>query len=522
MAQVACLVMLKNERVVAPCFIGYHAALFGAENVYVFDNGSTDPVVLSLLDCFEAQGGHVERRFATTQDFHRKGSILGDLIKRLEQEARYDFFIPLDCDELVVLRTGNGYTADPATIHAYLDDLRDERRILHVTLNLSNLLGEPDRFRAAEYSKTIYPRGVFHHMDHGYHTGVAVGGDSPYRGCDLVYAHFHYRPYDEVVAFAKQKLRVELSDDEIEDHTRLRQFRGLGWHMVHYIVDGAEAYYGQFREVPDPVHFPALGRQLSALGLAPPFEGFRLPPLAAPAASAPPPTVLVVDEATTARVRGWSLNPQAPDEPVFLRFLVDGIAVWEGACRQLRPDVRAGGHPTDRVGFDFPVPQAALRRGPHRLTVEQRTGDAMQIAIDGTSRPEVKLAPAPPQAERAAEAETIIYSHIDSFRRGRVQGWALRRGLTTEGPCLLGACTVALVHDGRIVAEVVADAVREDVASSMQGEARCGFTLDVPHSLLQQSRNTVFRLFVMPERRELIGSPCLATSGFVTAQAQSA
>ena len=521
MAEVACLVMLKNERAVAPCFIGYHAALFGTENIYVFDNGSTDPAVLSLLDRFEAEGGHVERRFTSTDDFHRKGTLLGDLIKRLEQEARYDFFIPLDCDELVVLRTGDGFTADPAAIHAYLDALRDERSILHVTLNLSNLLGEPDRFRAAEYSKTAYPRGVFHHMDHGYHTGVAVGGGSPYRDCDLIYAHFHYRPYDEVVAFAKQKLRVELSDDEIEDHARLRQFRGLGWHMVHYIVDGPEAYYGQFRGAHDPVHFPGLGRRLASLGLAPPFDGFRLPPLAAPAA-APPPTLLIVDEATTARIRGWSLDPQAPDQPVFLRFLVDGSTVWEGACEQSRPDVQAGGHPTDRVGFDFAVPQAALGVGPGRLTVEQRPGVPMQIAIGGASCRQVELAPAPAAAPPAAEPETVIYSHIDSFRRGSVQGWVLRRAATHEGLCLLGSCTVALVHDGRVVAEVLADAVREDVARSMQGEARCGFILEVPRSLLQQNRSAVFRLIVMPERRELAGSPCIATAGFVTTQAQSA
>ena len=523
MAQVACLVMLKNESVVAPCFIGYHAALFGAENIYVFDNGSTEPAVLSLLDHFEVQGGHVERRFASTDDFHRKGTLIGDLIKRLEQEARYDFFIPLDCDELVVLRTVEGYTSDPSAIHAYLDGLRDDRSILHVTLNLSNLLGEPDQFRSADYSKTIYPRGVFHHMDHGYHTGVAVGGGSPYRSCDLVYAHFHYRPYDEVVAFAKQKLRVELSDDEIEDQARLRQFRGLGWHMVHYIVDGPEAYYSQFRNVRDPVHFPSLGRRLSALGLTPPFDGFRLPAPVAPPASVPPPIVLIVDEATTARVRGWSLNPGAPDEPVFLRFLVDGMAVWEGACQQARPDVLAGGHPTDRVGFDFPVPQAALHRGPHRLTVEDRLIGPMHIAIDGASRPDVELTSAPLQAaaERPAEAETVIYSHIDSFRRGWVQGWVLRRRLSTEGFCLLGSCAVALVHDGQVVAETVADAVREDVACSMQGEARCGFTIEVPRALLQRNRNAVFRLFVMPERRELTGSPCIATSGFLSAQVQS-
>ena len=103
-----------------------------------------------------------------------------------------------------------------------------------------------------------------------------------------------------------------------------------------------------------------------------------------------------------------------------------------------------------------------------------------------------------------------------------MQGWALRRGLSSGGYRLLGCCTVALVHDGKVVAEVVADAVREDVAGSMQGEAHCGFILEVPRALLQQNRNAVFRLFVMPERHELSGSPCIATSGLLNARPQSA
>lgn len=511
MARVACMVMLKNERTMTPRFIGYHAALFGAENIYIFDNGSTDPEVLAELERFEALGAQVERRYSTIEQFHHKGTVLGDLIKRLDRERDYDFYIPLDCDEFVVLRTRDRYTADPAAIQSYLDGLRGESSILKVTLNISNLLGEPDMFRPAEYSKTVWPRGMFLHMDHGYHTGVARNGDSVYRECDLVYAHFHYRPYEEVVEFAKQKLRVELSDEEIEDHARLREFRGLGWHMVHYVVDGAEAYYSQFRNSSEAVLFPGLGERFAAIGIEAPFSAFRLPP--PPVASEPTPPHLVVDEASNARVRGWAMDSETPGEPLFLRFLVDGALVWNRACNELRPDVREGGHPTGRVGFDFKLPPDTLVPSRHVLTVEDREGAPLRMSVGGHVRREITLS----SAVERTEPGSPVYSHIDSFRNGRVQGWALRTVSTPEGPRLLGCCTVALLHGDRIVTQAVADIVRADVAEAMQGEERCGFLIEVPRSLLSVGRNPVFRLFVMPERRELTGSPCVVAPSFALA-----
>lgn len=529
MARVACMVMLKNERTMTPRFLSYHAALFGIENVYVFDNGSTDPDVLSELDRFEARGGHVDRRFNTTEDFYRKGTVLGDLIKRLDREMDYDFYVPLDCDEFVVLRTPDGYTADAAAIHAYLDGLRGDRRILHVTLNLSNLLGEPDMFRPAEYSKTVWPREVFLHMDHGYHTGVGRNDTSPYFECELVYAHFHYRPYEEVVEFAKQKLRgVNLPDAEIEDHASLREFRGIGWHMVHYIVDGPEAYYSQFRDAPVTVRFPGIAERFAEIGIEVPFGGFRLPP--PPAAALPP--LLLIDEASTVRIRGWALDREPPHGPLFLRFLVDGLLVWEGLCDQSRPDVRNAGHPTDRVGFNFPLPSASSAIGNHVLTVQTASGASMRMLVDGQARGELTLAPASadPQAIDVGGASDLtqgpgdgeantIYSHIDSFRNGVVQGWVLRAVTTLGGRRLLGQCIVVVAHDGLVVAQTIANIPRPDVAEALQGEDRCGFKIEVPRPALAPNRSAAFRLFVMPEQRELTGSPCVLAPDFAASHA---
>ena len=510
MAKVACMVMLKNERTLTSLFIAYHTRLFGPENMFVFDNGSTDPEVQAALQRLEVQGGHVERRFDSAGDFRRKGTVLGDLIKRLDHESDYDFYIPLDCDEFVVMRSEDGFTAEPDRIHAYLDLQRGCQEILHVTLNLSNLLGTPDYFRSAEYSKTIYSRETFLHMDHGYHTGVVRGGGSPYRDCDLVYAHFHYRPYEEVVEFARQKLRMELTDAQIDNHDFLREFRGMGRHMVPYIVGGAEAYYSQFRNATRVIDFPDLEVHFGLLGLESPFRGFSLPPapgLPAVAPTAPP--LLVVDEASTARVRGWAMDVKAPEVPLFLRFRLDGIQVWEGVCDQVRKDVRDGGHPSDRVGFSFQISDASLGHGGHELTIEDRDGSPVRMSFERSARFGITLRSVP----RPVAVVPSIESHIDAFRNGRIQGWVLRAG-TPETPRRSGGCTVALVHEDRVVAHVKADSARFDVARAMQADPACGFVIEAPSSLLASNRRTVLRLFVMPEWLELNGSPCVAAPSF--------
>jgi hypothetical protein len=112
-----------------------------------------------------------------------------------------------------------------------------------------------------------------------------------------------------------------------------------------------------------------------------------------------------------------------------------------------------------------------------------------------------------------AELRSAICSHVDSFRNGCIHGWVLRRILTPGAERLLGRCTVALVHRERVVAQTLADRPRHDVAESMQGETQCGFTIEIPRSLLRSETETVIRLYTVPEMTELVGSPCIAIRG---------
>jgi hypothetical protein len=630
MARIACTVMLKDEVTLTEPFLRYHAALFGAENLYVFDNGTSEPEVLKVLDDYERKGAHVDHSFDTAEDFRNKGTIVGELVERLDAEGNYDLYILMDCDEFVALRTADGYTVEPDAIHRYLDSLIGEHRIIKVNTNLSNIPGSPGRFQVAEYSKTIWPRGVMGVTDHGFHSGWSRNGSTDVVACDIVYVHFHYRPFAEVVRFARQKLSAEVPPEDLEDMERLRNFKGRGWHLVAYLLDDEENYYNQFRGLSNIIRFPEILARFKEIGGEVPYSGFirtidgleRQPGTEdGGSVSGGNQPFLVIDEATADHVRGWATDPRTPAESVHLRFLVDGMTVWEHACDGLRSDVKGNGHPTDRVGFDFRIQGATgnvlkaeltdgtpvllfvegharqrvtlspprsiaspgfgtgslhlviddasaarirgwavyltrpdepvtlrfhvdgvlvwdgacnlsrpdvvkcglptdhvgfdiklpfLAPGPGILSIEDRHGMPMQMLIAGHATYEFAL---PLVAVNQVPSQKI-YSHIDSFRNGRVQGWALRTIETPEGPRLLGYCTVAVVQQDRIIGHTVADAVRLDVAEALQSEPRCGFNIEIPRSSAAVGSNIVFSLFIMPERYEVAGSPCVMAPRF--------
>ena len=60
MTRVACLMMQKDEALLLRPWLLYHGLLFGFENLYVYDNGSTSDAVLAILREFAAVGVHVD------------------------------------------------------------------------------------------------------------------------------------------------------------------------------------------------------------------------------------------------------------------------------------------------------------------------------------------------------------------------------------------------------------------------------------------------------------------------------
>ncbi len=502
MARVACTVMLRNEPALVGAFLRYHADLFGAENLFVIDNGSTDLTTLACLSAFEAEGANIDRSFPTQEDYTQKGRIIGDLVKRLDQHNDYDFYFLLDCDEFVVLKSEKGYTCRKSSIHQYLDTMRGEERILRVGLNLSNILGKSFEFREFDYSKTIFPKNVLAETDHGHHGGASRTGKGSFL-CDIVYVHYHYRPYHEVVWYARQKLITEVTAEVLDDVLKLRSFKGAGWHMLGYLLGGSDAYYEQFRNVESPIFFPELRKTFAELDIKISFNEFHLP-MRGGNGQKHRPEFVVVENASIGSVEGWAIDTGRPDAPLCLKFLVDGAVAYEGRCDHHRPDVLASGLEAEQVGFAFNLPQQLCDGRRHVLTVQKSDGTPMKMFVGGVERLEADLFT---DGATAVVKQSITFGYVDSFKDGYVRGWALRSVVLPDGVRLLGQTTVALLHNRKVVMQASAVLGRPDVAQTMRGETKCGFSFQIPITLLKNRSENIFNVVLTPEMHDLEGSP---------------
>ena len=107
MARVRCITMQKDEGLLLDAWLRYYGYLFGFENIEVLDNGSRDQLTRSILEQFEAAGVVVHRQYDTIEHFEGKGGIVAGIIEGWDEAGGYDFAVPCDVDEFLVLFTAS-------------------------------------------------------------------------------------------------------------------------------------------------------------------------------------------------------------------------------------------------------------------------------------------------------------------------------------------------------------------------------------------------------------------------------
>ena len=242
MANIACIMMQRNEDLLLELWIAYHGYLFGFENLYVFDNGSTSQKVDEVLLRYEAVGIKVIRDRNSPKDFDNKGWLVGNLIKDMQNKEAYDFFLPLDCDEFVALAGSDGFTTRRNEIGAYFDKRKGVDSVLRVTHSLVNLPGSVDTFALIDHCKSIIPSGNFRSLDHGFHEAELLTGKT-FLASDILHVHMHNKPFAILLQHAKDKLRPFV---DVDDKAALSNYNGVGVHLVPYFFDYEERYFRRF------------------------------------------------------------------------------------------------------------------------------------------------------------------------------------------------------------------------------------------------------------------------------------
>ena len=263
MPRVACLMMQKNEDILLEPWLLYHGHLFGYENLYVYDNGSTSQPALDTVALFSGLGVNFETRLDQTADFERKNQIFVERINAMKAAGAYDVFLPMDCDEFIVHFDDSGLTCDAGAIGAYLDRLKDEIRTLRIGTLLHNIPGHLNRFYAEDMDKVFFAAGGVRMLSHGFHEGRTTLSDAS-RRVNLSYLHFHNKPFGELLRSARDKLRQRVDTGSPE---ALRRYSGHGDHLTRYFSLDEATYVGSFAGR-DYVEFDGLWETLKGLGAA--------------------------------------------------------------------------------------------------------------------------------------------------------------------------------------------------------------------------------------------------------------
>ncbi len=235
--------MQKDETILLEPWLRYHGYLFGFENLFVFDNGSTDAATIGLLEEFAGFGVNVRYDHATGGDFDCKGEIAGELIRAFQQDRRYDVALPLDCDEFVLVLGATGISIARDEILEQLANLAKPGQMVKIGDNLVNRPGLLDLFELKLFDKSVVPIGDFRSIDHGFHEALSNVDPGDYQSCKLCYVHLHYKPIRHVLRHARDKLNPFVNVDDVQ---ALHAFSGTGRHLARYFFMSEPEYYLNF------------------------------------------------------------------------------------------------------------------------------------------------------------------------------------------------------------------------------------------------------------------------------------
>ncbi len=262
MPRVACLMMQKDEAYLLRPWLLYHGYLFGFDNLYVYDNGSSDQATLRVLDEFAQAGVQVDYGHPSTADFEHKGWILGQRIKAFQAVGQYDLALPLDCDEFVAVNGDAGLSCERDQVQAELARILDGGTVCRTAFCLSNRPGYLELFRYLGHVKSIVIVNNFIDIDHGFHQAGLPPGQA-YGDTALIHIHMNHKPFAHLLRSAENKLRPFV---DVTDAAALARFTGVGVHLKRFFSMTPAAYYHDVDTYDGPViRFRGLSRLLSLL-----------------------------------------------------------------------------------------------------------------------------------------------------------------------------------------------------------------------------------------------------------------
>ena len=125
----------KDEYDLIEDFINYNSYLFGVNNVYIIDNGSTHPKVLEVYDKFISKGGTIYKHLDYTNNGQADAFVKYMNIHK--NDCKYIF--GLDTDEFIYLNNVDN-PCDRKAILEYLENLPDDITMLQISKYMTSIV----------------------------------------------------------------------------------------------------------------------------------------------------------------------------------------------------------------------------------------------------------------------------------------------------------------------------------------------------------------------------------------------
>lgn len=239
--KIRCITMQKNEGENLASWVKYHSYLFGLENLYILDNGSTEQMTIDLLHLFEKIGCNVFWNYNKKENFEQKGNIINEIVREWDEQDNYDFVIPIDCDEYIIF-----YDEQPSCsrekILAYFDEIKNIQAPFLMHRMFLNVPSSPGFFCPSLVPKCFFRKGTIGHLDHGFHHPRSKNLEKPFK-CKIAYLHMHNKKFDKLIEAAKEKLCHLVN---INDLNALKNHVGHGEHLVQYFFMTEKEYVEKY------------------------------------------------------------------------------------------------------------------------------------------------------------------------------------------------------------------------------------------------------------------------------------
>lgn len=265
--KIAAITMQRNEDHCLEPWIRHHGYLFGFENLVVIDHGSDSTLSRDVLDRYRNFGLHVVD-LPSSARFDDKGIFVYNEYLRKDADSKFDFFFPIDCDEMLFLKEEDGRVLTSRNaILDYIEKFRNYRGRLVIKENYLRILGHPGYYWPQPYQKVFFASGACLGLDHGFHIGQAVD-DAESLETNLIYAHFHFKPYD-----MNRKLSIEKLSDyvDVNDLNTFKSYEGPGFHLKSHVLATKGEYEALFVLNDAARGVPEIDSHLGLIGIDPEF-----------------------------------------------------------------------------------------------------------------------------------------------------------------------------------------------------------------------------------------------------------